>query len=168
MLNSELQVDQEGLRELARKRLEEKQSFEASSNRDAFKLLEDLSIHQEELKIQNEELLRIKLELEISQSKYFQLYDLAPVGYITLDQDHIVRQANLAASKLLGEDKNKVINRGITNHIATQCHELLHLHFTRLAQGDGEQKHILTFRRADGDELQVQFESNLIEVGPEK
>jgi hypothetical protein len=47
------------------------------------KLVQELSIHQEELKAQNEELRRAHLDLETLRAKYFELIDLAPLGYIT-------------------------------------------------------------------------------------
>ncbi len=156
------------LRERAKKRLEGKRPVQAPSERDTLELVEDLSIHQEELKIQNEELLRVQVELEASRAKYFELYDLAPVGYITLNRDLVVREANLAASMLLGMDRNNVINRGISTFFTEQSQELLYLHFRRLAQGEGKQKHVLTVQRKDGSEIMVQFESNLIKNGAEK
>ncbi len=78
------ELEKSDLRELAKKRLEEKPSVQATSSKNASELIEDLSIHQEELNIQNEELLRVQHELEAARAKYFELYDLAPVGYVTL------------------------------------------------------------------------------------
>ncbi len=82
------------------------------------KLLEELTIHEEELKIQNEELLRIQIELEASRARYFELYDLAPVGYITLTPELVIREANLAASRLLGTERNKLINKRLSSFLA--------------------------------------------------
>jgi len=154
------------LRALAKRRLEGRQIARTASEEDKSKLIEELSIHQEELKIQNEELMAVKAELETSQAKYFHLYDLAPVGYIALNQDLLIREANLAATELLGTDRNIAINKAISTFIPPEFHELLYLHYRRLTQSDGKQKNVLAIRR-EGDELLVQFESNLIEDGPE-
>jgi PAS domain S-box-containing protein len=156
------------LRDLAKKRLEAKPQGLTPPEMDASKVIEELGIHQEELNIQNEELVRVQVELERSRAKYFELYDLAPVGYITLNPDLIIKEANLAASSLLGIERNELINRGISSFFTPQCQELLYLHFRRLAQGEEKQKHVLTVRRKEGRELLVQFESNLIGRGPEK
>jgi two-component system, chemotaxis family, sensor kinase Cph1 len=156
------------LRAKARKNLEEKRLVQSLSDKEASKLIEELSIHQEELKIQNEELMRVQIELEMSRAKYFQLYDLAPVGYITMNMDLIIKEANLAASMLLETNRNNMINRGISSFILDRCQETLYLHFLRVAKGEGKQKHVLIVRRKDGKKYLVQFESNLIEDGTQK
>jgi PAS domain S-box-containing protein len=156
------------LRARAKKNLEEKRLVQDLSDKEASELIEELGIHQEELKIQNEELMRVQIELETSRAKYFQLYDLAPVGYITMNMDLIIKEANLAASLLLETNRNNMINRGISSFILDQCQETLYLHYLRVAKGEGKQKHVLIVRRKDGKKFLVQFESNLIEDGPQK
>ena len=56
--------------------------------------LHDLRVHQIELEMQNEELRRAGVELDASRARYFDLYDLAPVGYVTLDERGTIVQAN--------------------------------------------------------------------------
>jgi PAS domain-containing protein len=102
---------QSDLRDQAEPRLQWK-SAEKRSPEDTARLVEDLMIHQEELKIQNEELKRIRLELATTKARYFELYDLAPVGYLTLSTELIIKQANLAASILLGCERSRLIGKG--------------------------------------------------------
>jgi len=70
-------------------------------NVDARKLVEELRIHQIELEIQNEELRQAQQRVAEVAEQYSDLYDFAPVGYLTLDRNTVIRQANLTAAALL-------------------------------------------------------------------
>ena len=107
------------------------------------KLVEELNLHQEELNIQNEELLRVQHELEATRAKYFELYDLAPVGYITLTNDLIIKEINLTTSKLLGINRKNIFDRGLSAFVSARSQESLYLHYRRLAQG--KEKQVDTF-----------------------
>ena len=101
---------------------------------DNIKLSAELSIHEEELKIQNEELNQIKFELESTKARYFEFLSLAPVGYIILNKDLIIKEANLATSELLGCEKERLIGRGLSTFFLSEDHASLYLHYRRLAQ----------------------------------
>ena len=64
--------------------------------------LYELRVHQSELEMQNEELRRAQLELDATRARYFDIYDLAPVGYCTLSEQGLILEANLTAAALLG------------------------------------------------------------------
>jgi hypothetical protein len=57
-------------------------------------LIHELWVYQRELEMQNEELRRAQLELEATRDKYTDLYGFAPVGYLTLDQQLLIVEAN--------------------------------------------------------------------------
>lgn len=71
-------------------------------------MIHELRVYQIELEMQNEELRRMQGELGASQARYFDLYDLAPVGYVTVNEKGLIFEANLTAATLLGKELTDV------------------------------------------------------------
>ncbi len=113
-----------------------KEPFQFNSASDVIELIQELSIHQEELEMQNEELRRTQVELEASRTKYYRWYELAPVGYLTVSPNLVITEANLTASSLLGTEREMMIGRGISTFFPGKSQELLHLHYRRVAAGE--------------------------------
>ena len=78
---------------------------------DTQRLVHELQVHQIELEMQNEELRRARAELEAGLERYTDLYDFAPVGYLTLDRDGAIRQVNLTGARLLGLERARLVGR---------------------------------------------------------
>ncbi len=87
---------------------------------DARRLVHELQVHQIELEMQNQELLRIRRELEEALDKYTDLYDFAPVGYFTLASDSEIRQINLAGASLLGVERGALVRRRFGAFVSDQ------------------------------------------------
>lgn len=83
-------------------------------SRDPAALIQELRIHQIELEMQNEELRRTQRELQASQQQYRNLYDFAPVGYLTLDPGGLILQINVKGAILLGYDREDLIGKPIS------------------------------------------------------
>jgi PAS domain-containing protein len=77
---------------------------------------------------QNEALRAAQAELEKSQSRYFDLYDLAPVGYCTLSEQGLILEANLTAATLLGMTRSALIRQPISRFILKEDQEIYYLH----------------------------------------
>jgi PAS domain S-box-containing protein len=83
----------------------------------ARRALHELRVHQIELEMQNEELRRTQQELEASRERYFDLYDLAPVGYFTLSEQGLILEANLTAAKLFGVARSVLVKQPLSRFI---------------------------------------------------
>jgi PAS domain S-box-containing protein len=90
---------------------ERPEDLEAPPLEVALRALHELRVHQIELEMQNEELRRTQQELEASRERYFDLYDLAPVGYLTLSEKGLILEANLTAAKLLGVARSALVKQ---------------------------------------------------------
>jgi PAS domain S-box-containing protein len=84
------------------------------------RIIEELCMHQIELETKNEELRRLKQELETSQKKYSDLYDLAPVGYFTVSEEGMIQEVNQVGASLLGIAKNDLVGEPFTDFICKE------------------------------------------------
>lgn len=90
---------------------------------DTTKALHELQVHQIELEMQNEELTTAKLEIEKTRNKYIFMYDFAPVGYLTLDETGLVREANLTVCTLLGVPRKELLKKRIQLYLPMSARE---------------------------------------------
>lgn len=74
-------------------------------------LVHELQVHQIELEMQNEELRQVRSEVESLLVKYMDLYDLAPVGYITINRKGIILDVNLTGADFMGLDRSHLRGR---------------------------------------------------------
>jgi len=94
----------------------------------------ELRVHQIELEMQNAELRRAQLELEEQRAKYFELFDLAPVGYLTLSDKGIVDEANFTAAHLLGVERQLLVGQPFSAFVLAADRDAYYLHQRRLEQ----------------------------------
>lgn len=112
------------------------------SFRSAEELLHELRVHQIELEMQNEELQQARTALEASHNRYLNLYELAPVGYLTLSSEGEIIEVNLTATRLLGIDRNNLLNRHFAALVAPNDGDRWHLLFKSTLKYKGERKNL--------------------------
>jgi PAS domain S-box-containing protein len=92
------------------------------------KTLHELQVHQIELEMQNEEMRRAQVELDAARARYFDLYDLAPVSYCTVNEKGLILQANLTTSTLLGVPRGKLVKQLLTRFILKEDQDIFYLY----------------------------------------
>ncbi len=146
----------ESAREL-RQRAEEKFRAETSAPQErrrspeqTEKLLHELQVHQIELEMQNEELTATQHELATSKARYLDLYELAPVGYLTVSKRGLVVEANVAVTTMFGLERNDLLNKPISRLIYEEDREIYRLHRNKIYSGKGVQTWEMRMLLPDG------------------
>ena len=83
----------------------------------ARQMLNELRVHQIELEMQNENLRLAQVELDATKALYFDLYNLAPVGYVTVSEKGLIMDANLTVASLLGIAPSEVVKKPISQFV---------------------------------------------------
>ncbi len=116
--NADISPDAAELRRRAEQQLGGEQRNMIHGAEAARRLLHELQVHQIELEMQNEELRQARAETDATLVRYTELYDFAPVGYVTLDRDGTIRQVNLTGAELLDTVRNELAGRRFELHVA--------------------------------------------------
>jgi PAS domain-containing protein len=85
---------------------------------DHLKLIHELQVHQIELEMQNEELIKAQQQTVLMTEKYLELYDFAPCGYVTLSKEGDIVDLNFSAAKMLGRNRIELRNTRFGLHIS--------------------------------------------------
>jgi two-component system, cell cycle sensor histidine kinase and response regulator CckA len=125
------------------------------------RVLHDLRVHQTELELQNLALRRTQELLEASRARYFDLYDLAPIGYFTLSPAGVIQEANLTAAALLGVSRNALVQQSLTRFIAPEDQDIYYQHRKELMETGRRQVWELRLVRGDQERCWVRFEATL-------
>jgi len=105
-----------------------KENVEALSPDEVRQMLHELRVHQIELEMQNEELRRAHEELEAARARYFDLYDLAPVGYFILNEQGLILEINLTTATLLGVARSALVKQPLTRFILPEDQDIFYRH----------------------------------------
>lgn len=81
------------------------------------KLLHELEVHQVELETINEELKHARDEAEALLLRYAELYDFAPVGFVSLDPEGLIRELNLTGAAMLGQARSRLIGSNMYHYL---------------------------------------------------
>ena len=117
--------------------------------------MHELRVHQIELEMQNEALRESQAALDEVRARYFDLYDLAPVGYCTVSDQGLIVQANLTAASLLGTTRSALVKQALTRFIHREDEDSYYLLRKRLVDSREPQSCELRLKKNDGTHLWV-------------
>ncbi|MFP4368304.1 MAG: PAS domain S-box protein [Candidatus Kapaibacterium sp.] len=100
------------------------------------RIIHELQVHQIELELQNDELKRTRDELSKMGDKYFDLFELAPVGYLLLDYEARIKEINIKALTIFDSTKEKIYNKELYTFIDSASQDSFY-HFFRKLKNDG-------------------------------
>lgn len=118
------------IRERAEEKLDEDTSrVEELAPHEIKAIIHDLRVHQIELEMQNEDLRNTQRQLEITRDRYAQLYNSAPVGYLSVDQNGIIIQANKTFAAMAGMNQDQIAGSALSEFIVPEDRTLFYLRF---------------------------------------
>jgi PAS domain S-box-containing protein len=144
------------------KRLPAAKNLAALSPEETRQTLHELRVHQIELEMQNEELRRAQAELEISQGRYFDLYDQSPVGYVTVSEQGLILEANLTAAELLGEARGALVKQLLTGFMFKEDQDIYSLYRKQLFETGKPHTCELRMVKKDGTTFWAHMQSNFL------
>jgi PAS domain S-box-containing protein len=129
------------------------------STTDVQALVQELNVHRIELEVQNEELRQAQIQLAEERDRFSDLYEYAPVGYLTLTIEGRILEANLAAASLLGVERRELLRANITKYVAPDSQDDYYRHRQALASGTGRHTCELVTQRKEGPPRILRLES---------
>jgi|GEM_PF-5629805 len=110
-------MDSDDLRQRAEKIIQDDTLSNNNKVGEVSNLLHELQVYQIELELQNAELRAAQLKNQQLQRRYYTLYHFAPVGYVAVDKDGVITEANLRACEMLGRERKYVLGKPIMNYM---------------------------------------------------
>lgn len=148
------------LRSEAEKKLAclEDMSF-GSISEDTQKVVHELRVHQIELEMQNAQLAISQAELEKSRKKYSDLFDFAPVGYLSFDEDGLILEANLTIATMLGVERKWMANSPFQKYVLKEDRDAFRLHLQKISKTKARDKCELKLAVRNRNEFYAQLNS---------
>jgi len=126
---------------------------------EARRIIHELDVHRIELTMQNEELERAVVELETARNRYADLYDYAPVGYLTLGRDGRILQTNLTGARLLDSEPRALIGKRLADFVDAGDADAFYLHQRSVCHKAEPSSCELRFAKFDGSCWVAQLDS---------
>jgi PAS domain S-box-containing protein len=152
------------LRKRAEELLVDKEGYLPPMSSDEIReIVHELHTHQIELELQNEDMRQVQEELLVSQRKYHDLYEFAPVGYLTANDNGLIIEANLTLTKMLGMERRSLIKRPLSHFIVAEDQDVFYLYRKNLLATQERQAFELQMRKKGGERFWAGMDAVLVE-----
>lgn len=138
------------------------------SSEEVRELVFELRTHQIELEMQNEELRLAQEELVESRDTYLDLYDFAPIGYMTISHKGLILEANLTLADMLGIERKALLKKPISTLIVPDDQDIFYQHRREILESKQPGTCRLRMLGRGVDSFWVKMDSILIEANSEK
>jgi len=108
--------------------------------------------------MQNKELRRAQVAMEESRDLYVDLYEFAPIGYLTLTRDGMIAELNLTGAEMLGMERKKRLNRRFDGFVTAEDRDRWHSHYLNVLKRVGRKVCELVIQRSDGAFFHAQLD----------
>jgi PAS domain S-box-containing protein len=122
-----------------RKQRQQKKTAQPWTEAGTQRLVHELQVHQVELEMQNAELQDARDKTEALLERYTDLYDFAPVGYFSIDEQGLILEANLTGAALLGVERSQLINRRLQHFVVPASRPIFLAFLEKVFAGPGKQ-----------------------------
>ena len=151
------------LRSRAEEQLKKKEGPQQTISADELlQVVHELHTHQIELELQNEELQLTQIELEKSRKRFSDLYDFAPIGYLTVGATGLIIEANLATAEMLGIERGKLINCPLSAFVLKEDQDQLYRCRRELLKKKSPQQCELRMQSQSGRQFYAQIKNSIL------
>lgn len=113
-------------------------------------LTHELKVYQIELEMQNEELRQTQYNLTHLKEEYQELFEWAPVGYLTVNEQIQIKEINMTGCQLLQEDRGELVHKSLNHYIDPKYQSLLAHHIRFVIKHQKNRQDEIKIRRSDG------------------
>ena len=123
-------------------------------------LLHELQVHKIELEMQNEGLQRMQEEIDAERDHYFDLYNMAPVGYLTVNKNGLILEGNLTAATMLGVEMGALAHQLISRFILSEDQDIYYQQSRQLFENGALVVFELRMVKPDGTSFWAKIDTN--------
>jgi len=157
-------TDPTKLRRRAEERLKsERTATDRLKVNDTERLRHELQVHQIELEMQNQELRNALVQAEESRARYSDLYDFAPVGYLTLDENGLVLEANLTIARQLGVERSRLVGCPFSVYVVLADRNAFYSHLSNVLKDKTHQACGVRLTKGAGGDFHALLDTIFVE-----